>query len=46
MIELRSAVTALLADYRACVILLTDEVYDLGLPSWRRMDTGTPGGRS
>jgi hypothetical protein len=37
--ELRGAVLDLLIDYRAQVVLLTDEVYGLGLPKWWR--TGT-----
>jgi hypothetical protein len=35
--ELQSAVTAVLADYDAQVILLTDEIYDIGLPRAMRV---------
>jgi hypothetical protein len=41
--ELSSAVRAALADYRARVTLLTDELLDLGVPRGRR--AGTQGGR-
>jgi hypothetical protein len=34
--ELASAVDDVLADYRAQLVLLTDEIYGIGLPSWRR----------
>ena len=43
--ELHSAATTLLADYRARVILLTAEIYDLGLPSRRLAGNGAPGRR-
>jgi hypothetical protein len=34
--ELHTAAGDLLADYRAQLILLRDEIYDLGLPTWYR----------
>jgi hypothetical protein len=36
--ELTGAVTDLIADYRAQVVLVTDELFDLGLPSWRKQE--------
>jgi hypothetical protein len=41
--ELCGAVHMLVADYRARLILLTDEVYGLGLPAWRRAGARAPG---
>ncbi len=38
LVELDSAVAALLADHRAKLILLTDAVYDIGLPRSMRTD--------
>jgi hypothetical protein len=43
--ELHSAAATILTDYRARVVLLTDEVYNLGLPNWRRVATTLPGRR-
>lgn len=37
--ELSGAVAEVLADHRARMVLLTDELFDLGLPSWRRLGT-------
>jgi hypothetical protein len=41
--ELSSSVRAALADYRARVTLLTDELLDLGVPRGRRAGTHTDG---